>query len=74
MELLKRAPTVIALQPPAPVVTHALVPYDSSDDKDDEVNPNDEQYNLHVMDSLWKYVIYIYTLLLSLSNFYFHLL
>lgn len=60
MELLKRAPTVIALKPPAPVVTHALVPYDSSDDKDDEVNPNDEQYNLHVMDSLWKYVIYIY--------------
>ena len=29
-------------------ITRALVPYDSSDD--DEKNPNDEQYNWHVME------------------------
>ncbi len=49
VELIRRAPTVIVQQPPAPVITRALVPYDSFDD--DEENPNDEQYNLHVMDS-----------------------
>ena len=49
VELIRRASTVIVQQLPAPVITRALVPYDSSDD--DEENPNDEKYNWHVMDS-----------------------